>query len=355
MASTLSLENLADLTELTLNQYKRDAWTELTSDLQEYVAMPLMLKKSNVEIATSHTFEWKVRTTTSGNARNVGMFSVDVTNVNDVMTNASISLRHTEGSFMYDRSEFLANQGNSERIVSLILSRRTEAYVDLADQMETDWWGKPTDSSDTTTPHGIDYWIVPKVTGDSLSTGTGEFGGGNPGSGWYAGGINSSTVSRWANWTHQYVDVSQEDLITKMRRGAYKTKFKPPVNMPLASFGGGGMPMGFYGPYTVVATMERLLTFQNDNLGNDLASKDGKTMFKGAPVTAVPKLDSDATNPVFQINWKFFKPVFLKGAYIDEGPVKPKAGMHNVLEAHIDATWTSVCFNRRAHAVYAIA
>jgi hypothetical protein len=204
--------------------------------------------------------------------------------------------------------------------------------------METDFWSKPATSSDTERTFGVQYWIVRSATSNG-------FNGGNP-SGFTSGaaGIDSDTYTRWANWTERYVNITKTDLVAKWRRAATKTHFKSPV--PIPSYNTGDR-YGYYCNYDVLGTLEELLEAQNDQLGNDIASKDGRTLFRGTPVTYVPKLDDESTDPVYGINWGVFKPVFLTGEYMREDPPKQAPNQHNVFRVHIDLTLNFVCHNRR--------
>jgi hypothetical protein len=217
---------------------------------------------------------------------------------------------------------------------------------DLIVLFETQFWSKPSTSSDKLNAFGIPYWVV-----KNASTG---FNGGNPtGFSSGAGGISSSTYTQWANYTAQYTDVTKEDLIVKMRTAAAKTGFVNPVMFPDTNRGDRFSHMT---TYSVIATMERILETQNDNLGNDVASKDGQVMFRGNPVEWVPYLDSnDSQNPIYGINWGVFQPIFLSGWYLRETPPTPSQDMHTVVSVHIDSTYNFRCTDRRRMSVIATA
>ena len=71
------------------------------------------------------------------------------------------------------------------RLVNLLQSSRVDAMTDLAELMESNFWGAPASSSDTLKPYGVPYWIVYNAT-------TG-FNGGHP-SGFSDVGSFSSTT-----------------------------------------------------------------------------------------------------------------------------------------------------------------
>jgi len=134
---------------------------------------------------------------------------------------------------------------------------------------------------------------------------------------------------------------------------ATKTRFMPPVDVPEYNTGN---RYAYYTNYDVLSLLEEALEDQNDNLGNDIASKDGRTMFRRVPVNWVPYLDANnleggEQDPVYGINWGEFKVVFLKGFYLKEGKPMMSPKQHNVFESHVDLTYNFQCTNRRAQFV----
>ena len=143
--------------------------------------------------------------------------------------------------------------------------------------------------------------------------------------------------------------MSKADLIRKWREAATKTEFRPPVD---GSFSNMGTNWGFYTDYTVLGTLEEILESQNDNLGNDVASKDGQTSMRRVPVTWVPYFDNnsgtvDTTNPVYGINWSVFKCAFLSGEYMKETKVQPHPLHHRTIVQYTDCTYNFLLNDRR--------
>lgn len=332
----LQADNIADLVALTLRELGKNKWTDISYDLQEHVALPKLLKKNKVGFSSGYGFQFNVNVTSSGAARMTGLYETDEVGVNDTVIHGDVPWRHLTTNYAFDEREIKMNRSPA-RIVELVKLRRANSMIDLAKLLEDQFWGKPTDSSDTESLFGVAYWIVKSATEG--------FNGTNP-SGFTAGAANisSTTYPNWANWTGDYASVTQDDLITKLRKASTYTKFLSPVSTPSYNTGD---RYGYYTNYDVLAPMERLLASQNENLGNDLASKDGQALFRRNPITWVPKLDADTTDPVYGINWGVFGFVFLEGEYMDEtGPIKsPK--QHKVLEVHTDLTVNIVCRDRR--------
>jgi len=176
-----------------------------------------------------------------------------------------------------------------------------------------------------------------------------------------SGNLSSDLSPRWKNWSAQHTDVSKTDLIRKWREAATKTDFRPPVEGPYSNMDymmytktNSGYNerrsdyCGYYTTYDVLQRLEESLESQNDNLGNDIAPKDGSVMFRMIPVCWVPYLDNnDSTNPVYGINWRAFKPAFLTGEYMRENQVQPHPLHHRTIVQYIDCTYNFFSVDRR--------
>jgi hypothetical protein len=333
---TLQADDIADLIKLTQRELGKNKWTDIAYDLQEHIALPKLLKKERVGFGSGTGFQFNVNVSTSGAARMTGLHETDEVAITDTIVQGYVPWRHMTTNYAFDEREIKMNRAPA-RIVELVKVRRANAMIDLAALLETQFWSKPTDSTDNENLFGVPYWIVKSATEGFNGTDPSGFTAG-------AAGIASATYANWANWTGDYTAVTQDDLITKLRKASTYTKFMSPT--PTPSYNSGDR-YGYYTNYAVLAPMERLLMAQNENLGNDLASKDGSVVFRRNPVTAVFKLDADTTNPVYGINWGEFGFVFLEGEYMNEvGPMR--AGhQHKTHAVHIDTSVNIVCRNRR--------
>tara|TARA_Y100000004_G_scaffold164609_2_gene194872 strand:+ start:6550 stop:7617 length:1068 start_codon:yes stop_codon:yes gene_type:complete len=348
--ATLQADDIVDLITITQRDLGKLRWTDLSYDLQEYIALPSILQKEKVTYGSGFGMQWNVMTGTSGATKDVGLYEVDSVNVADVMTTANVPWRHMTTNYAIERREIAMNTGAAQ-IVDLVKIRRHDAMVDLAKHLETRWWSKPDTSSDTLKIFGVPYWIT--WTDNSSASPNGGFDGGNPdGFSAGAGGIDSNSVSSWKNWCAKYTNVSSTDLIRKWRKAATFTKFMAP--QPSPSYGTGAR-YGYYTNYDVIGPLEEVLESQNDNLGNDIASKDGQLLFRQVPVTWCPFLEDRAGDPIYGINWGQFKPAFLSGEYLrEEGPTKA-SNQHTVFQTHVDLTMNVMCTDRRANFVLATA
>ncbi len=344
--ATLQADDIADLVAMTQKDLGRLKWTDIEPSLQEYIAMPNILKKEKVGFQSGYGIQWNVKTATAGAAKNVGMYEVDDVNVADMMQTATIPWRHQTVDYAIERREIAMNR-DPARIVDLVKLRRVDALTDLAELMESNFWAQIPTASDSLVPAGVAYWITKNITGTSLT------GGGFNGADTITadsdtidpGGLDSaSSYTNWRNWTCKYTTVSKTDLIRKWRKAATFTNFKAPVAFPDYA---GQSRYGYYTNYDVIGPLEEALEAQNENLGNDVASKDGQVVFRKVPVMWAPYLEDDGDDPVYGIDWSVFSPVFLKGEYMREDPAKPAPNQHTVIKTHIDCTMNYKCTNRR--------
>ena len=338
---SLNLENLGDLVATTLKDLGRLRFTEIATDLQNHVAMRNLLRKNRVEMESGYAIQWDVMVDHSHTSTNVGIAATDNVNIFDGMVQASTVMRNSTTNYAFDHREVQANQSPS-RIVNLVQARRIMAMISLAELMETNFWGFP-NASDTLTPLGIPYWVTKNATEG--------FNGGTPTGYSTVAGLNTTTYPRWQNWTYQYTAVSRDDFIRHARQAATKTDFMPPVD-GIPTFNTGDS-YGFYTNYSVIGQLEEAAESQNDNLGSDLASQDGKTLFRRVPVTYVAKLDADTTNPFYGLNWGVLKTWVMKGWWLRETNLPITPNQHTVSSHHIDCTYNFVARDRRRHFVLA--
>ena len=334
--ANIQAEDLNDLLTTTDKHIKRFRFTEIAADLQDHIAVRNLLRRNRVDFQSGTHVQWQAMVTTTGRAKNSGLYEVDDVNVGDVMQSAEIPWKHATVNWAFERREMAVNRKPSQ-IVNLLKVRRAEAMIDWAELEENNFWDAIL-STEKLKPYGIGYWLV-------RDSSTGFNGGNHAQFSDGPGGLSASDWPKWSNYTAQYTNITKEDLIRKMRRASWSTKFRSPA--PGVKDYNTGDRYGYYTTYDVVATMEELLEAQNDNLGNDVASKDGQTLFQRNSVEAVPWLqehengtDGDVTtqDPILGINWGVFKCAFLEGEYMNESKWAVKADQHTVHNKFMDLT-----------------
>lgn len=346
--AVLQADNMADLIMVTQKNLGKMKFTQIASRIQDYLFAREILKQERVSYASGYGVQKNIMLDHSHAAQHVGLYQEDNATFQDNMAQFSVPFRHTNVPYVWDEREVAMNEGEA-RIVDYTKVKRVDALISLTEKIEETGWSKPADSTDDVTPFGIPYWIVkwPALTTTPGFTGTDPVGFAAG-----AGGISSAVQTRWANYAGKYTSADATDLVAKMRGAFVKTGFKNPVDIP--DYKEGKDRYGYYTTYDVLAILEKYLEAQNEQMGQDIASQDGRTLFRGSPVRWVPYLDADTSSPMYMINWAFLKSFFLKGWYMKEGKPIRSAKSHNVWEVWVDLTWNTECVDRRRHAVLSV-
>lgn len=336
----LTPDQLDDFVTLTLSKFKKKAWTDLSLEHQEYIAVSLLTDKAVVEQG-GKDISFRLKTKNTGNARNSGMFQTDITNVDDVMISASVPWAMQTTNFSYDVNEDIF-QSDGETIIKELLIRDHDAMSDMAELTEENFWSAPTSSADTR-PMGLPFWLQK----DATTAPEGGFNGGNP-SGFNAGaaGVDSTVHTRWRNWTFGYSQVSLDDVVRKTKKSLAFTSFQAPVPHPELGFG--ESKFNIYTTYRVQEPLERLAEKRNDNLGSDLAKYMNSVLIGGVPVKWVPFLEAnDTSDPLYGVNWGVFRPFVKSNCNMRRSKPKEAARQHNVREVHVDNAQNYICYDRR--------
>ncbi|MHC4676975.1 MAG: phage major capsid protein [Planctomycetota bacterium] len=274
--ATLTATDILDLSTATLAQLNKLKFSEVIDRLRRYVVMPKLLKE-RVMIQDGKQIDYTFMVDDSGQAKQVGLYEQDDVNVGDVLDTISIPWRHTVVPYAWERRELLMNRGVSQ-ITNLLKIRRADAMVSLTKHMEDQFWGVPTGTTDKKNVFGIQYWLTTSATegfngGDHASFTAGP------------GGMSASDVTGWQNYTADYTNVTDDDLLQLMLNAKEYTNFESIVDANELRSGGGNR---IYTTYPVKREMTKLARNRNDNLGADLAVFENSTLFAGVPIFSVP-------------------------------------------------------------------
>ena len=340
--ATLTPEDIADLVVAAQRELGKMRITEIATDLQEHVAMSRLLTKKRTTFDSGRAIQFNLLTEADENARNVGLFAVDNVNQKDGAKVGVVQWRHTTTGYAFDRRQVSMNRGDA-KVVDFVKLKRFQQLIGLSSLMESNFWDGPTDANDKDTPWGLrNYWLVYNATAG--------FNGGNHTN--FSGGpasVDCDVDARWKNYTFNYSNVTKTDLVRKWRKAAAMCGFRPPVrNVPIPAYGVGGR-YGWYTTYDILGELEERLEDQNDNLGKDVASMDGQTVFRRVPVEWVPYLQQNqaTADPIIGLDWSVFKVTFLRGEYMREDPPRIAPNQHNVMQSFLDCTYNFVCYDRR--------
>ena len=344
--AVLQATGIADLTTTTLNELGEMKFTDIMSNYQKTVAFKRVVKKNKITFDAGPQVQFNLITDHNSSAAFVGLYGQDNVNPNNVMLTGLVDWRHVTWNWGIERREVAMNR-TPRKIVDLVKTRRIAALGSAVVLFEQRFWRAPA-STDTLNPYGLPYWIVKSNTAVTTNDG---FNGAVPSGFTLVGNINPTTYSRWQNYATQYTAVTKIDLIRKMRRAMYYTDFEPLVDeIPQYNTGD---DYAIYTNYSVLGTLEEILEAQNDDLGTDIASMDGKTTFRRTPLNGIKELDLDTTNPVIGVDWGEMKTMGLRGEWLNETQIPIQPGQHTVSATHTDCSFNWFCRNRRRNWILA--
>ncbi len=344
MATTTPLlpHNLADMVETTLKRYRKKKWVDLSLDLTDYFAMSRLFRNKRIKEGGGTKINWKVQTDKTETARTTELFDTDDTQVKDLLTGAECPWALMTVNWSYDEREPQFNSGKAQ-LLDEIMVREHAAWSDMAELMEEHLWGSgPTSTTQRRPPpFSIPWWIPQNAT-------QGFNGGGASGYETDVAGIDPTAVAAWNPWTDTYQQFTRKDLVYRLKYMGYKSRFKPPHSY--AQLDKADPDRTFCTTWEVSEQLDQLSESRNDNLGKDLGTYQGNTVLKGAPFVAIPYLDENTTNnPIYQIDWRVFKPCVKKGLDMKRHrPLQAQGNTgHNTFTVYVDHSQQYICYNRR--------
>ena len=349
---------IRDLMNLSTDNLKQAGEVGLQYALaqESYPFCDQMLQDDKIELEGGTNIVRRISLDDDGGVTFCAIFEQDQTNITDTTFPFTAPFQSMKTAAVWDRLEICRNAGSSEQLYPLMKHRINQKMLAFAQKIENSAWSAPA-SPTTMAFWGIPVWVV-KIA--SQTVGVSGFYGGYP-TGWSdVAGIVPATSGngtaaiaggkdRWRNYAGQYSGINAATL-EMLRRMTIKTKFKPPVLV-----GGTIAPTAenyrFYCNTDSYVAIQTFLDKRGDTAVKDLTSRDGQPMFNGAPIIAVPNLDADTSNPIYQINRSVFKFYAMAGEYLRIAEAKQSALNHNMYEKWIDLTGQIVCLNRRLQGV----
>jgi hypothetical protein len=347
--------NIPDLINMTLPDLGRAKMTDLSTKYHDTIAVKRIFNKAKNKgsVQGGHEVLFNIMYDVGGSWRFVGLGFTAQANIKNVLTYGTVPWRHMTWNWSVIDEEILMNSGENQ-IVDILKGRRIAEMASMIVGLERHLWNAP-DADDENGMYTIPYYVVKSNTAATTANNDG-FNGTVPTGFTAVAGLDPTTDpgtegGRYRNYATQYTTVSKSDLIRKMRRGAVYTNFKP-IDPSIADYDS-GQDREWYTNYAVASVFEELLEAQNENLGKDLASMDGKAMFRGAAINVVQELDRDTTNPVYGLQWGVLGFKRLKNRWMQDIPVKPNPNQPTVSTVHNVSTCNLICTDRRQQMVFA--
>jgi hypothetical protein len=355
-----AMASLLDLMRTTLEDLPKFDF-EVPLKHNAYEVVNRLFTKDKTQIQSGWGLRRNIQLTESGQAQHVQLYHTKQLNVANVQTQLTVPWCHATTQWIIERREALMNS-TPAAYIKLVKSRRIDANVDLANQIEEKFVSSIDTSADVINPRGMFYWITYGTDGDA-----GGFTGYNPrdnsgteltdGAGSIA--CSSTSNSRWANWYSDYAGPSEmETAIKKMYKCYRQTKFQAPQTVKDLKEG----PLSNFRIYMDDATLGEYETYtrkSNDSVGNDVGQFAGVTAFKRTPIVYLDLLDTITTAetssaikagayPIVFMNYNKFFPIVLRGDYFEESEPMNDATAPNTIVTHVDLTYNYACINRRA-------
>lgn len=330
-------DDVADFVALTLPNFKRMQWTDISTQFPEYISSRILDSKS-VQERGGTRIEFKLKVVMGDRARPTGLFAQDFTGVEDLAATGYVEWAMQTCNWSYDELEPIF-QSDRETIIDELKMRENDCLSQLAELNERYMWSSPA-SVGNGEPLGIPYWIQK----DATTTVDGDFNGGNPAAG-NAANISVTTYPRWKNWTFGYTNVNTDDLVRKVKRAMRHTNFVAPVPHPELGFGKSMREI--YTVEDVIEPLERLAETRNDNLGTDVAKYMNQVTIAGVPMRLVWYLnDNDTSDPLYGVDWSVIRPFVRKGVNMKRKE-KQSPTQRNVRTVHYDTAMNYCCYDRR--------
>jgi hypothetical protein len=327
------------------NLIKRGSFVDMATDLTDHVAVREMWKGKKKKFDGGDDWRFFAQVDHNHSAKAVGLYETDGTAIDETTIQLEVQPRHVNAHYVFDVREKDFQKGG-HAIVNLIQTKYVGMMTSFYEYLEAILWSKPEDSSDERTPYGITYWVTKGAAEGFTGLDPVGFAAGRAGK-------KSADYARWANWASPYLTITKEDLVRKMRRAHRMTAFRSPISHAQPDLG--TMKNGIYSNDEVIGLCEEILEDQNMNLGNDMDSKGGRTMFKGTPLTYAPYLDNDTQKPVYMLDWKWLAIGVLSGWENNLTAPYMVADKHLVRRVDLDATLQMVCTNLRRQSVFHVA
>lgn len=332
---------LLDMLNTTLAVEEKHRFVDISMSHQKYFAMPMLMRKDHVHFKSGKEVGIQLKKSIHGVASSTGAYDQDVVAYADIMARAVMKWAHQKAYIVIDKLEdgFQADPENV--ILDLVVPKRFNAYQDLGEMQEIQWWGAG-DPADQKISKGLRYFIVWNAV-------KGFFGQNAPGFAACAG-LDSSAAAyaMWRNWTDTYAAVSKVDLIAKVVEAIHKTGWESIYSHPELS--PRKRSLQIYVNWTTYAALLALLETQDLlRTGSDVWKERGQVYILGVPVHWVPKLDTDQQDPVIGVDWNTWHINFQTGQFYRVTKFQNNApGFgHNTLASWIDVTYQPFCYDRK--------
>ena len=344
----VSFDAIDDFALSTLAYFHKQKVVDISLPLTKYIAQSMMFTGKKYFPPIGKNMIWNIQIDNDDNIKYSDLFDTDATSIQSLQVQAELPLRKYTTNYSWDIDEELF-QTDQTTIVNTLKLRYHSMQNRVAEFREQGLWTAPASTSDKR-HNGLPYWIVK----DPSTTAEGAFNGIYPTGHTTVAGVDASTNDGFRNWTFGYTTVTEDNLITRIRKAMRNTEFEAPD--PGMELKMGPSQCQIFTTESVISSLERLAETRNDNLKSDVMRYYNQVTINGCPVMHVPYLtNNDSTNPLYGVNWGWFRPCGKKGADMRRSAVMTPGNQHTTRVVHFDTWENYACFNRRTQWVGSVA
>lgn len=326
--------------------------TNLAQAYPRNIFAKLLANKARHYSVTGHSFDWPMLVDYGSGIRYVHWAAEDAVSMEDNVRIASEKLVHATWNVAWFRQEMLmaASRGATKKqkgakVFDLMRSRMIQRQQGVIADGEERLWGTLTQASEAETyPKSVPYWIQKAASGEGPG-----FVGGNP-AGFSAGRglIDSDTYVRAKNYAGHYAQVSDDDLLDRMREMEMDIRFEKPEAI-VDPAGALELPDPvYYAGKDLILAFRKLMRSNRENITD---SAGPEVMFNRKTIEYVPYLDQDASDPLYALDTRDLKVAYLPGDMLHlTGPLNLES-QHNGYVQHWDLSYQVFCSNLRLHGV----
>jgi hypothetical protein len=332
---------------------------------ESYPAVDGLLEQNQVVLDGGTNITRRIVLDDAGGVVWCDLYDEDTRSIEDITYPFTMPWRSAKVAAAWDRGE-VARCAGKEQLYDIAKLRINSKLLAFVKSVEDGAWACPATPT-TKALWGVPTWVVGLTAG--VAVGSEGFYGCLPGASGGVGvnwtdvaGIVPSTAGangltptggkdRWRNWAGCYGAVNAA-LLRMMRKADIKTNFKPP-RLVAGKIPETTQQHRRYANTDTVLGLIELLEKRGDSAANrgDLTMSNGEPMFNRAPILAVPALDANTRNPIYNLNRRSFKAFAMHGEWMRISEAQQIPNNHNMFEKWIDMTMQMVCLNRREQSV----
>jgi hypothetical protein len=254
-------------------------------------------------------------------------------------------MRAVSNKYAYDIMEEELNSG-PDQLVDIIKARRSDAWGDLLDLIESYFWAANVTPEDELTPWPLRHTLLQHGTlgdGTAGATTAAGYNRQNP-TGWTnKEGQNALLWRRWNNWTAGWNDMTDliPGFIYRLDEAMSRTRFQAPYPYPNTL--PEELDRGFYTNYQMIELLKQWRRRNNDNIGQDPLGMRDDVIIRGTPVMWVEDFDVDAHQPFVAVDWNAYEVLQSPGWDFKEIGPRPAPLQPTAIEVHVYKMYNVIC------------